>query len=53
MIFGQGHQMPCDSGEEEVLLCFTMYKHGGHLGHVLAALSQTCGNIGYKYLENR
>ena len=33
----QGHR-PSGSGEEDFLRVFTIYGHGGHLGHVTKAI---------------
>ena len=30
---------PADSGEEDFLRVFTIYGHGGHLGHVTSIMS--------------
>ena len=30
---------PADSGEEDFLSVFTIYGHGGHLGHVTSIIS--------------
>ena len=34
----QGNQ-PAGSGEEDIKRCFTIYGHGGHLGHVTSIMS--------------
>ena len=33
---------PADSGEEDFQRVFTIYGHGGHLGHVTSIMSSDC-----------
>ena len=37
---------PAGSGEEDFLRVFTIYGHGGHLGHVTRIMSSHCHFLG-------
>ena len=44
---------PAGSGEEDFLRVFTIYGHGGHLGHVTRIMSSHCHFLGPESLKKK